>query len=57
MESAVTDLIKPDLIAQTAGLVRQLPGLVSLPGEDRYKAATTIWAKQVGVAPICVVHC
>ena len=53
----MTDLIKPDLIAQTAGLVRQLPGLVSLPGEDRYKAATAIWAKQVGVAPIGVVHC
>jgi FAD/FMN-containing dehydrogenase len=45
------------LIAQTAGLVRQLPGLVSLPGEDRYGSATAIWAKQVGVAPIGVVHC
>jgi FAD/FMN-containing dehydrogenase len=57
MESTVTNSTNPDLTAQTASLIRQLPDLVSLPGEDRYKAATAIWAKQVGVAPIGVVHC
>jgi FAD/FMN-containing dehydrogenase len=46
-----------DLITRTASLVRQLPGLASLPGEDRYRAATTIWAKQIGVVPAAVVHC
>src|SRR5258708_21794905 len=52
MESAVNDLIK-----QTARLIQQLPGLVSMPGEDRYGAATAIWAKPVDLAPIGVVHC
>ncbi|MGY3618714.1 FAD-binding oxidoreductase [Bradyrhizobium sp. USDA 10063] len=39
------------------GLSEDLPGLVSLPGDDRYAAATNIWAKQVGVTPGAVVHC
>jgi FAD/FMN-containing dehydrogenase len=35
----------------------QLPGRVSLPGEDGYAAATAIWAKPVGPMPRAVVHC
>lgn len=43
--------------AACRGLSEDLLGLVSLPGDDRYAAATSIWAKQVGVAPGAVVHC
>jgi FAD/FMN-containing dehydrogenase len=43
--------------AACRGLSEDLLGLVSLPGEDRYAAATSIWAKQVGVTPCAVVHC
>ncbi|MCA1453131.1 FAD-binding oxidoreductase [Bradyrhizobium sp. BRP22] len=43
--------------AACRGLSEDLPGLVSLPGNDRYAAATSIWAKQVGVTPGAVVHC
>jgi FAD/FMN-containing dehydrogenase len=39
------------------GLIRQLPGLVSTPGEDRYLAATRIWAKQPDIEPAAVIHC
>jgi FAD/FMN-containing dehydrogenase len=35
----------------------QLPGRISRPGDDRYIAATAIWAKPVGRAPRAVVHC
>ena len=35
----------------------QLPGRVSLPGEDGYAAATAIWAKPVGPMPRAIVHC
>jgi FAD binding domain/Berberine and berberine like len=35
----------------------QLPGRVSRPGDDRYAAATAIWAKPVGRMPRAVVHC
>ena len=35
----------------------QLRGLVSMPGDDGYLAATTTWAKQDGVRPRFVVHC
>jgi FAD/FMN-containing dehydrogenase len=38
-------------------LSEQLPGRVSVPGDDRYLAATSIWAKPVDVAPHAVVHC
>ena len=38
-------------------LEAQLPGRVSVPGEDRYAAATAIWAKPVGPMPRAVVHC
>jgi FAD/FMN-containing dehydrogenase len=38
-------------------LGRQLPGQVSLPGDDRYAAAIQIWAKQDGIMPRAVVHC
>jgi FAD/FMN-containing dehydrogenase len=38
-------------------LAAQLPGRVSLPGEDGYGAATAIWAKPVGPMPRAVVHC
>ncbi len=34
-----------------------LGGRVSTPGDDRYAAATAIWAKPVGRAPRAVVHC
>jgi FAD/FMN-containing dehydrogenase len=43
--------------AACRGLSKDLLGLVSLPGDDRYAAATSIWAKQIGVAPGAVVHC
>jgi FAD/FMN-containing dehydrogenase len=38
-------------------LKRQLPELVSLPGEDRHSAAINIWAKTSGVKPRAVFHC
>ena len=38
-------------------LGEQLPGRVSRPGDDRYTAATAIWAKPVGRRPRAVVHC
>jgi FAD/FMN-containing dehydrogenase len=48
----------PDQIERAlSGLEAQLPGRVSLPGEDGYAAATAIWAKQVGRMPRAVVHC
>jgi FAD/FMN-containing dehydrogenase len=38
-------------------LRRQLPGLVSAPGDGRYAEATAIWAKPTGPLPRAVVHC
>jgi FAD/FMN-containing dehydrogenase len=38
-------------------LGEQLSGQLSMPGDDRYAAATAIWAKPVGVRPRAVVHC
>src|SRR5262249_38410169 len=38
-------------------LGEQLPGRVSLPGEDPYAAATAIWAKPVDRSPRAVAHC
>ena len=38
-------------------LDRELSGLVSRPGEERYAAATKIWAKPVARMPRAVVHC
>jgi FAD/FMN-containing dehydrogenase len=35
----------------------QLGGRLSLPGDDRYAAATAIWAKPVGRMPRAVAHC
>jgi FAD/FMN-containing dehydrogenase len=35
----------------------QLAGRVSMPGDDRYAAATAIWPKPVGPMPRAVVHC
>jgi FAD/FMN-containing dehydrogenase len=35
----------------------QLPGRLSMPGDDGYTAATAIWAKPVGRAPRAVIHC
>ena len=47
-----------DLIERTLHrLGEQLPGRVSRPGDDRYAAATAIWAKPVGRMPRAVVHC
>ena len=48
----------PDQIERTLRLLGgELPGRVSLPGEDGYAAATAIWAKPVGPMPRAVVHC
>ena len=38
-------------------LGEQLPGGVSMPGDERYAAATAIWAKPVGRLPRAIVHC
>jgi FAD/FMN-containing dehydrogenase len=47
-----------DMIGKTLGrLGEQLPGCLSMPGSDRYAAATAIWAKPVGPMPRAVVHC
>src|ERR1700738_3289274 len=35
----------------------QLPGRVSRPGDNRYIAATALWAKPIGRIPRAVVHC
>ena len=35
----------------------QLPGRVSRPGDNRYIAATALWAKPLGRMPRAVVHC
>src|SRR5215467_2707856 len=47
-----------DLTARTLSrLGQQLRGRLSMPGDERYAAATTIWAKPIGRAPHAVVHC
>jgi FAD/FMN-containing dehydrogenase len=47
-----------DLIEKTFHwLGEQLPGGLSRPGDDRYAAATAIWAKPVDRMPRAVVHC
>jgi FAD/FMN-containing dehydrogenase len=38
-------------------LKRQLPGLVSVPGEDRYAAAVNIWPNTSAVTPRAIFHC
>ena len=38
-------------------LADRLPDCVSRPGDERYAAATAIWAKPVGRTPCAVVHC
>src|SRR6516165_9692984 len=38
-------------------LGEELSGRLSVPGEDRYSAATAIWAKSVGRTPRAVAHC
>ena len=48
----------PDLIeARLHKLGNQLPGRLSMPGDDGYIAATAIWAKPFGAMPRAVVHC
>ena len=49
----MTDLIESTL----RGLSGQLGDRISRPGDDRYTAATAIWAKPVGIMPRIVVHC
>lgn len=49
----MTDLIESTLRT----LSGQLTDGVSRPGDDRYAAATAIWAKPVGRMPRTVVHC
>src|SRR5882672_7383121 len=47
-----------DLIDRTLNrLGQQLRGRLSMPGDERYAAATAIWAKPVGRVPRAVVHC
>jgi FAD/FMN-containing dehydrogenase len=47
-----------DAFLQSDGdIAMQLRGLVSMPGDERYAAATGTWAKQIGVTPHFVVHC
>src|SRR5258705_9581357 len=36
---------------------QQLSGRLSRPGDERYAAATAIWAKPVGPMPRAVAHC
>jgi len=38
-------------------LGEELTGRLSMPGDDRYAAATAIWAKPVGRLPRAVAHC
>jgi hypothetical protein len=38
-------------------LSTQLSGRLSKPGDDRYAAATAIWAKPVGRTPRAIAHC
>jgi FAD/FMN-containing dehydrogenase len=46
------------LIGRTLNrLGQQLRGRLSMPGDDRYAAATAIWAKPVGRVPRAIVHC
>ena len=48
----------PDLTeARLQKLGNQLPGRLSMPGNDGYIAATAIWAKLSGAMPRAVVHC
>jgi FAD binding domain len=35
----------------------QLPGRISKPGDNRYVAATALWAKPIGRMPRAVAHC
>ena len=47
-----------DLIGRTLNwLGQQLRGRLSMPGHERYAAATATWAKPVGRMPRAVVHC
>ncbi|MFO1111802.1 MAG: FAD-binding oxidoreductase [Bradyrhizobium sp.] len=45
------------VLAEDDDIAMQLNGLISVPGDDGYAAATLIWAKQRGGAPRFVVHC
>jgi hypothetical protein len=47
-----------DLTTRTLNrLGQQLRGRLSLPGDERYAAATAIWPKRIGRMPRAVVHC
>jgi FAD/FMN-containing dehydrogenase len=47
-----------DLITRTLNrLAEQLRGRLSMPDDERYAAATAIWAKPTGRMPRAVVHC
>ena len=47
-----------DLIERTLHrLEGHLPGRISRPGDNRYIAATALWAKPIGRMPRAVVHC
>src|SRR5258705_2936307 len=47
-----------DMIGKALHRLRlQLPGRLSLPGDDGYAAATSIWAKSTGPAPRAVAVC
>src|SRR5271166_3572817 len=47
-----------DLTGRTLNwLNQQLRGRLSMPGDDRYTAATAIWAKPVSRVPRAIAHC
>jgi len=47
-----------DLIDRTLNrLAQQLCGRLSIPGDERFAAATAIWAKPAGQKPRAVAHC
>jgi len=47
-----------DLIDRTLNrLAQQLCGRLSIPGDERFAAATAIWAKPAGQKPLAVAHC
>jgi FAD/FMN-containing dehydrogenase len=47
-----------DLIERTLNrLAQQLCGRLSVPGDERFAAATAIWAKPAGQKPLAVAHC
>ena len=49
--------MKDQLIEGTLRRIAEESGRVSFPGDQRYAAATAIWAKPTGPLPRAIVHC